>query len=89
MTAELDIAQQVLAFVEPSGAEAEVSVERYQIALTRFANSFIHQNLADTTVSVRLRLHLDGRTATGSTTRSTTTASTSRSRAAMRSRSGG
>jgi predicted Zn-dependent protease len=68
MTAELDIAQQVLAFVEPSGAEAEVSVERYEIALTRFANSFIHQNLADTTVSVRLRLHLNGRTATGSTT---------------------
>jgi predicted Zn-dependent protease len=68
MKQELDIAQQVLEFVRPSGAEAEVSVDRYEVGLTRFANSFIHQNVADATTSVRLRLHLDGRTATGSTT---------------------
>ena len=37
-------------------------------ALTRFANSAIHQNVADATTTVRLRLHLDGRTAGGSTT---------------------
>jgi predicted Zn-dependent protease len=37
-------------------------------ALTRFANSVIHQNVADATTTVRLRLHLDGRTAAGSTT---------------------
>jgi predicted Zn-dependent protease len=68
MSKELDIAQQVLSCAAPSGAEAEVSVDRYAAALTRFANSFIHQNIADTTTTVRLRLHLDGRTATGSTT---------------------
>jgi predicted Zn-dependent protease len=38
------------------------------LALTRFANSFIHQNVADATTTVRLRLHADGRTAVGSTT---------------------
>jgi predicted Zn-dependent protease len=65
---ELDTAQQVLEFAGPTGAEVEVSVDRYAVALTRFANSFIHQNVADTTTSVRLRVHLDGRTATGSTT---------------------
>lgn len=37
-------------------------------ALTRFANSVIHQNVADESVTVRLRLHTDGRTATGSST---------------------
>jgi predicted Zn-dependent protease len=37
-------------------------------ALTRFANSAIHQNVAEDTVTVRLRLHADGRTAAGSTT---------------------
>jgi predicted Zn-dependent protease len=68
MTQELDIAQQVLSYAAPSSAEVEVSVDRYAVALTRFANSFIHQNVADTTTSVRLRLHLDGRTATGATT---------------------
>jgi predicted Zn-dependent protease len=69
---ELDIAQQVLSFARPSDAQAEVAVDRYAVALTRFANSFIHQNVADTTISVRLRLHLDGRTATGSTTLTST-----------------
>ena len=43
-------------------------VERRTLALTRFANSYIHQNMADATTSVRLLLHLDGRTAVGSTT---------------------
>lgn len=46
-------------------ADVEVSVHRDALALTRFANSFIHQNVADTTTSVRLRVHRDGRTATG------------------------
>src|SRR5881628_721386 len=47
-------------------AEAEVLVESSTLALTRFARSYIHQNVADTGTVVRLRLHLDGRTATGS-----------------------
>ena len=52
----------------PAGSEAEVVMTREELALTRFANSHIHQNVADIAVTVRLRLHLDGRTATGSTT---------------------
>jgi predicted Zn-dependent protease len=68
MSRELEIAQQVLSYAASSGAQVEVSVDGYALALTRFANSFIHQNVAETTTSVRLRLHLDGRTATGSTT---------------------
>ena len=38
------------------------------MSLTRFANSYIHQNVADETTVVRLRLHADGRTATASST---------------------
>lgn len=71
MTPELDIAAAVLELVRTAAgnsAEAEVTVNRQALALTRFANSFIHQNVADDTISVRLRLHSDGRTATGSTT---------------------
>ncbi len=66
-----DLASQVLDFVKAAtggAAEAEVVVERQALALTRFANSYIHQNVADTTTKVRLRLHVDGRTAAGTTT---------------------
>ena len=37
-------------------------------ALTRFANSYIHQNVASDTATVTLRIHTDGRTAVNSTT---------------------
>jgi predicted Zn-dependent protease len=66
-----DLASQVLDFVKAAtggAAEAEVVVERQALALTRFANSYIHQNVADSTTRVRLRLHVDGRTAAGTTT---------------------
>ncbi|HET6213480.1 MAG TPA: metallopeptidase TldD-related protein [Micromonosporaceae bacterium] len=63
----LDIAELVLSLL-PDGAEGEVSVDRQELALTRFANSFIHQNVADVTTEVRLRVHADGRTLAGSTT---------------------
>jgi predicted Zn-dependent protease len=49
------------------GAEVSVQVDRYQLALTRFANSVIHQNVAEDATTMRLVVHLDGRTATGST----------------------
>jgi predicted Zn-dependent protease len=62
-----DIPSTVLGLL-PAGSEAEVLLTRDELALTRFANSHIHQNVADVAVTVRLRLHLDGRTATGSTT---------------------
>lgn len=66
----LDVASQVLESVRSAaaGTEAEVSVARHALALTRFANSFIHQNLATDTTTVRLRLHTGGRTVAGSTT---------------------
>ncbi|QSB13862.1 TldD/PmbA family protein [Natronosporangium hydrolyticum] len=49
-------------------AEIEVSVDRQELALTRFANSAIHQHVTDDTTTVQLRLHLDGRTTSTSTT---------------------
>jgi predicted Zn-dependent protease len=69
--AELELAARLVETVRSAlgpSAEAEVMVEHHAEALTRFANSMIHQNVADATTTVRLRLHLDGRTATGSTT---------------------
>ena len=64
----LDIASRVIDLVAAAspGTEAEVLAEGGELALTRFANSFIHQNVADATTSVWLRVHLDGRTAAGS-----------------------
>jgi predicted Zn-dependent protease len=49
------------------GADAEVCVDRASLAVTRFANSVIHQNVSDETVTVRIRIHTGGRTAAGST----------------------
>jgi predicted Zn-dependent protease len=72
---QLRMAEQVLDLARAeggSGVEAEVVVDRHALALTRFANSFIHQNVAEDTARVRLRLHLGGRTATASTTVTTT-----------------
>ena len=45
-------------------AEVEVTAERVDQALTRFANSAIHQNVADESADVRVRVHLEGRTIT-------------------------
>jgi predicted Zn-dependent protease len=68
---ELALAGRVVELVRQlagPGAEAEAGTYHAAEALTRFANSVIHQNVADATTTVRLRLHLDGRTAAGSTT---------------------
>jgi predicted Zn-dependent protease len=68
---ELALAGRVIELVRRlagAGAEAEVGAYHTAEALTRFANSAIHQNVADATTVVRLRLHLDGRTATSATT---------------------
>ena len=62
---ELDLADRVVAMCDGS---AEVTVRTGQHALTRFANSFIHQNVAESVASVSLRLSYDGRTANASTT---------------------
>jgi predicted Zn-dependent protease len=50
-------------------AEAEVTATAGRSALTRFANSHIHQNVAEDHVGVRLRLAVDGRLAAASTDR--------------------
>jgi predicted Zn-dependent protease len=71
MSAESQVAARVIELVrELAGrsAEAEVVVRHDAQALTRFANSAIHQNVADATTSVRLRLHTGGRTTGGATT---------------------
>jgi PmbA protein len=47
----------------PDGSEAEVTVAEEASALTRFANGGIHQNVADLSLQVRLRLIRDGRSA--------------------------
>jgi predicted Zn-dependent protease len=66
---ELAIAEQALERAARGGAEVEVSVDRSQLALTRFANSFIHQNVAEDGTRVHVRVHRDGRTAAASSTR--------------------
>jgi len=50
-------------------AEAEVTATAGRSALTRFANSHIHQNVAEEHLGVRLRLASDGRLAAASTDR--------------------
>ena len=64
MTAEQDLAtsavEQVMAVL--SGVEVEAAADRHRTALTRFANSVIHQNVAEDATTVRLRIHHDGRT---------------------------
>lgn len=68
---ELELASRVLelarACAGPS-ADVDVSVNRVALGLTRFANSYIHQNVADTTTEVQLRIHRDGRTTSASST---------------------
>jgi predicted Zn-dependent protease len=65
-----DIAGRVVELARSTApdAEAEVIVSTTALALTRFANSMIHQNVADETTTVRLRLHAAGRTVSSSST---------------------
>jgi predicted Zn-dependent protease len=74
MTAPMALCQQVLDLVGDR-AEAQVTSQQGRPALTRFANSFIHQNVGEAGVSVNLKVALpagaDGgcRVAAASTTR--------------------
>jgi predicted Zn-dependent protease len=71
-TSPTDLCQQVLDLVGDR-AEAQVSASQSRPALTRFANSFIHQNVGEAGVSVSLKVALpDGRVAAASTTRADT-----------------
>ena len=62
----LSIADGVLARA-PAGSEAEVTVTETATALTRYANGGIHQNVADRTLGLRLRLVRDGRSGVAET----------------------
>ena len=57
--------ERVLALVG-ADAEAEVTITAGTEALTRFATSFIHQNVADEVRAIRLRVAIDGRVAEAS-----------------------
>jgi PmbA protein len=66
----LALAEDVLARAMNAGAsEAEVLVMADDLALTRFANNEIHQNVAETNVSVSLRFVLGKRIATAASGR--------------------
>ena len=68
MTDHLDIARRLVDMVGDR-AEAEALVHGGTSALTRFANSFIHQNVAETGTTASLRLAVDGRVASSGTNR--------------------
>jgi predicted Zn-dependent protease len=67
--APAEVADQVLELIgaQASGAEADVHVIATDEGLTRFAASFVHQNVAEENLRVRLRVALDGRWAVAST----------------------
>jgi predicted Zn-dependent protease len=67
MTERMALAEEVLALVGDR-AEAEARVTGGNLALTRFANSFIHQNVGEEGDMVSLRLAVDGRVVSGTTT---------------------
>lgn len=70
MSRALETCEKVLAMVAKAApaAEAEVTASDGHYALTRFANSFIHQNVGESGLAVMLRATVDGRAASASTT---------------------
>jgi predicted Zn-dependent protease len=64
----LELAEHTLDLVRAraAGAEVEVTVRRGEEALTRFATSFIHQNVTSEINHVLIRVALDGRNASTS-----------------------
>jgi predicted Zn-dependent protease len=65
VTDEVDLASAALDRTKAAlpDAEVEVSVDRNELALTRFANSVIHQNVAEDITSITIQIHHGGRTA--------------------------
>jgi predicted Zn-dependent protease len=62
-----EIAERALSAVG-NQAQAEVVVSAGHAALTRFANSFIHQNVAEESVAIALRVEVDGRVSSSTAT---------------------
>jgi predicted Zn-dependent protease len=67
-TQQTELAEQVLDLVGDR-ADAEVQVTRHVLGLTRFANSFIHQHVGEDTTDIALTVAVDGRVASGTTSR--------------------
>jgi predicted Zn-dependent protease len=67
MTTPDDLCSRVLDLVD-SRAEAQATASAGRLSLTRFANSFIHQNVGEDRASVGLTVVVDGRLASASTT---------------------
>jgi predicted Zn-dependent protease len=67
MTAQRRLVDTVLDIVGDR-ADAEVNADVGTSALTRFANSFIHQNVSEDTAEVSLRVAVDGRVSNSTTT---------------------
>src|ERR1700737_121278 len=70
-TARLTEQAQVKRFIDKllhasPAAQTEVMVTEWDSALTRFANNGIHQNVAESEVSVRVRVVKDGKTGVAS-----------------------
>jgi len=68
MNAPEHIAQRLVEMVGDR-AEAEATVTTGEAALTRFANSFIHQNVAEATPAVSVKVAVDAKVARGTDTR--------------------
>jgi len=77
MSKEQNLTSEVLELVA-DGVDAEVYAQVGSSSLTRFANSFIHQNVSEEVSEVSLRVAVDGRVSS-----STTTATTSETLAAF------
>jgi predicted Zn-dependent protease len=67
MSRSTDLVEQVLAIVRDR-CEAEVVAKTGMSELTRFANSFIHQNVSDEVEDVSVRVAVSGRVASATTT---------------------
>ncbi len=71
MTAGLEVCDRVLTLVRAAAgndAEAQVTVRSGTAGLTRFANSFIHQNVGEDAVGVSVKVTLDGQSAVATAT---------------------
>jgi predicted Zn-dependent protease len=70
MSRSTELVEQALAIVGDR-AEAEVVVKTGRSELTRFANSFIHQNVSDDVADVTVKVAVSGRVASATTTNTT------------------
>jgi len=70
MNREQNLVNETLEIVADRG-EAEVFVDLGTTSLTRFANSFIHQNVSEEVEQVTLKVAVDGRVASSTTTSAT------------------